>query len=49
MVAVGIFFMRLLEVLFFTGLIGCSAVVVFSWISIFGSGFSNHDDLEKHQ
>jgi hypothetical protein len=33
--------MYVVEVLFFTGLIGCTAVVVISWISIFKSGFSN--------
>jgi len=34
---------ELLEVLFFTGLIGCAVVVVISWISIFKSGFSDKD------
>jgi hypothetical protein len=38
--ALAIWMMRALEVLFFTGLIGCSLVVVISWISIFKSGFS---------
>jgi hypothetical protein len=32
--------MHLVEVLFFTGLIGCASVVVFSWISILKDGFS---------
>ena len=32
-----------LEVLFFTGLIGCVGVVIISWISIFSNGFSNDD------
>jgi hypothetical protein len=32
---------RLVEVLFFTGLIGCSAVVVISWVSIVKEGFSD--------
>lgn len=31
---------RVLEVMFFAGLIGCAAVVVISWVSIFKSGFS---------
>jgi hypothetical protein len=31
---------RILEVLFFTGILGCLVVVVLSWISIFKSGFS---------
>jgi hypothetical protein len=31
---------HILEVMFFSGLIGCSAVVVISWISIFKEGFS---------
>jgi hypothetical protein len=33
--------MRLVEMLFFTGLIGCALVVVVSWISIFKEGFSD--------
>jgi hypothetical protein len=35
--------MRALEVAFFTGLIGCAVVVVWSWISIFKDGFSKKD------
>jgi hypothetical protein len=35
-----IFVMRVLEVMFFVGLAGCAGVVIFSWISIFGSGFT---------
>ncbi len=35
---------RILEVMFFTGLVGCSAVVLISWVSIFKSGFSSNDD-----
>jgi hypothetical protein len=31
---------RVLEVMFFAGLIGCAAVVIISWVSIFKSGFS---------
>ena len=34
---------RVLAVMFFTGLIGCAAVVIISWISIFQSGFTNKD------
>jgi hypothetical protein len=30
---------RVLEVLFFTGLVGCAFAVVFSWISIFSVVF----------
>lgn len=42
-----IWLMRALEVAFFTGLIGCALVVIFSWISILKDGFSNDksDDL----
>jgi hypothetical protein len=35
---------RVLEVMFFTGLIGCSLVVVISWVSIFKDGFSDKDE-----
>jgi hypothetical protein len=34
---------RILEGMFFTGLIGCAAVVGISWVSIFKEGFSNDD------
>ena len=34
---------RILEGMFFTGLIGCASVVVISWVSIFKEGFSNDD------
>jgi len=37
------FCMRLVEVLFFTGLIGCSVVVLASWISIFKSEFAKEE------
>lgn len=47
MIGFEVFCMRLLEGLFFIGLAGCSAAVVFSWISIFTSGFSNRDDFES--
>jgi hypothetical protein len=33
--------MRIVEILFFTGLIGCAVVVVVSWVSIFKEGFSD--------
>jgi hypothetical protein len=32
---------HILEVMFFTGLVGCVAVVVISWISIFKEGFTD--------
>jgi hypothetical protein len=35
--------MHVVEVLFFTGLIGCALVVTISWISIFKTGFSKDD------
>jgi hypothetical protein len=31
---------RAVEILFFTGLIGCVFVVIISWVSIFKEGFS---------
>lgn len=31
---------RILEVMFFTGLVGCAAVVSISWVSIFKTGFT---------
>jgi hypothetical protein len=33
-----------LDTMFFIGLTGCASVVVFSWISIFKSGFSGRND-----
>jgi len=36
--------LRLVEIMFFTGLIGCAVVVTISWISIFREGFSDHGD-----
>lgn len=39
--AVGI--MRVLEILFFTGLIGCAAAVVLSWIDIWKDAFSSEE------
>ena len=31
--------LRVLEVMFFIGLTGCTLAVIFSWISIFGTVF----------
>jgi hypothetical protein len=33
--------MRVIEVLFFTGLSGCAVVVILSWISVGRDSFSN--------
>jgi hypothetical protein len=38
-----VWLMGAVEVMFFTGLIGCSLVVIISWVSIFKDGFSNKD------
>lgn len=38
---------RVIEVLFFTGLTGCASVVLVSWVSIFKSGFSSEDDVSR--
>jgi hypothetical protein len=35
--------MYALEILFFTGVVGCAVVVVVSWVSIFGDGFTGRD------
>ena len=35
---------RIVEILFFTGLVGCAAVVVVSWVKIFREGFSDSKD-----
>jgi hypothetical protein len=35
---------RVIEVMFFTGLLGCVLVVVISWISIFKDGFTDQDE-----
>ena len=37
---------RILEVMFFTGLVGCSIMIIVSWIEIFSEGFAP-DDREK--
>jgi hypothetical protein len=36
--------MRAVEIMFFTGLIGCAVVVLISWVSIFRSGFSKENN-----
>jgi len=36
-----IFATRVIEIMFFTGIVGCALVVVISWISIFKDGFSD--------
>jgi hypothetical protein len=36
-----LFLTHVIEIMFFTGLVGCVAVVAISWISIFGDGFSD--------
>lgn len=46
MTAVSVFCIRVLTVLFFTGLAGCSIVVLLSWISICRSEFSGKGDSE---
>lgn len=35
---------KIVEVLFFVGLVGCVLVVTISWVSIFKEGFSNRDE-----
>ena len=35
---------RILEGMFFTGLVGCVVMVSISWVSIFRTGFSTKDD-----
>ena len=32
-----------LDIVFFTGLLGCATVVIVSWISIFKEGFSEDE------
>jgi hypothetical protein len=45
-----LFATRVVEVMFFTGLVGCASVVFASWISIFKDGFSDirNRDGESH-
>jgi len=38
---------RVVTIMFFTGLTGCACVVVISWISIFGDGFSDLKNKES--
>ena len=38
---------KIVEVLFFTGLVGCACVVIISWISIFKEGFSGGKDARS--
>ncbi len=35
---------KIVEVLFFVGIVGCVLVVTISWVSIFKEGFKNSDD-----
>jgi len=35
--------MHVLDVMFFTGLVGCVAVVIISWFSILKEGFTGSD------
>lgn len=35
---------KIVEVLFFVGIVGCVLVVTISWVSIFREGFKNTDD-----
>jgi hypothetical protein len=35
---------EVLQFMFFTGLIGCVSVVLFSWVSILKSAFSEQDE-----
>jgi len=35
---------KIIEVLFFVGIVGCLLVVTISWISIFKEGFSKTDE-----
>jgi hypothetical protein len=37
------FVARVLEVMFFTGLVGCALMIIVSWIEIFSDGFSDDD------
>jgi hypothetical protein len=41
---VELFFVHLLEVLFFVGLGGCAIVVLLSWISILKNAFSDDEE-----
>jgi hypothetical protein len=41
LIQLGTWIIRILECMFFAGLIGCAFVVVLSWISILKDGFSD--------
>lgn len=41
LIQLGTWIIRILEFMFFAGLIGCAFVVVLSWISILKDGFSD--------
>jgi hypothetical protein len=43
-----LFATRVVEIMFFSGLVGCATVVVISWISIFKDGFSDMTNREAH-
>ena len=38
---IAVFAIRILKILFFTGLMGCVVVVIWSWISVGKDSFSN--------
>jgi hypothetical protein len=35
---------RVLEVMFFTGLVGCVLTIIVSWVEIFSDGFSKDEE-----
>lgn len=35
---------KVVEIMFFAGIVGCVLVVTISWVSIFREGFKNSDD-----
>jgi len=35
---------KIVQVMFFVGIVGCVLVVTISWVSIFKEGFRNSDD-----
>lgn len=38
-----VFVAHVLEVMFFTGMIGCAVMIIVSWVEIFSDGLSNDD------
>jgi hypothetical protein len=34
---------HVLEVMFFTGLVGCVFMIIVSWVEIFSDGFTDHE------